>query len=693
MYYSLSLFFTITLFFSQESQWIHLKIEQYKKIAKIKTVYSGSSINYFQKKSTKKLNGRLVYEVINTDGISIYKSEIDCYCHIRFEDIENSQSEIVRVTETKKISYGISIPNRPGIDKIFLYHYSENKLILLLESKIEHSRTKLKIDQFDIIKMIDNGKPDNLINFVFLAEGYQKNEMDKFASDVQKAIDSLFTTAPFDMYKNYFNVYRINVESKESGSTHPATAQNDPAPAYSNETYFKSTYDGGVGKVHRLLIIQDEFNAELILNTHTPFWNQAFILVNDEMYGGSGGRHAVSSVNRDMANILIHEIGHSFAYLSDEYDYGTGSGFESTNTTLLSDRNNIKWSPWIKSSTPIPTPLTDTYENLVGLFEGAAYTPTGCYRPQLNCMMRIIYYEFCVVCKEQLVSSIYMKLKPNFLISPSNTNVISYGEALDFSIVEESGIQLVNSLLPKWYLNDKLIHTGFNLQIQPYDYLPHDQIRLKCILTDHTDLVRIPEKKKSLELIKKEWLIQKKKNNHLISFYPENKNLVLSKGKKLLFKVNIVNRTEDIYQEWFIDNKFLGSLDSMNFNSSDLKIGQYVMTYRLFNSQGERESEVNWNIDLQNPSLIQLEQNYPNPFNPSTTIRFQLSDRSKVSLIVLNSLGQTIRTLLISDLDPGIKEIIWDGKNNKNEYVSSGIYFYKLKTEGKSITKKMVLLK
>ena len=688
--YLLSLFIVISLVFSQKSQWLHLKIEQSNKKARIKSVFSGnSSTDYFQKKNKKNLGGRLLYEVFNSNGSSIYKSEKDCYCHIRVEEMDS------QVAEISNVIYGISIPRNPDIDKIVLYHYWKNERSLLLESEIKQSRSKLNIDEFKVTKVLNNGKAENLINLVFLAEGFQKNEMDKFAIEVQKVIDKFSVTEPFKEYRNYFNIYRIDVESKESGSSHPQTALNDPAPPYTNDTYFKSSYDGGGGTIHRLLVIQDEFKAELILNSHTPFWNQAFFIVNDEMYGGSGGRYAVSSNDFKMPRTMLHEIGHSFGDLSDEYDYGSddGLGFESINTTLTSNRKNIKWGLWIENNTPIPTPETEDYKNSVGLFEGAGYVSTGCYRPQLHCKMRNSLFEFCVVCKEQLVYSIYKNLTPNFLIYPNSNTVVSYGESLDFSIEELSGIHFVNSLRPKWYLNNKLVHTGYKLSIQPYDYLPLDEINLKFTLTDQTDFVRIPEKKKTLELIKKEWRIQKKKRNYIINSLPEKKNLIVVKGKKLIFKVDIINRTKDTYQEWLINDELSGSLDSLNFNSSGNEVGNHKITYSLFNNKGNKQAEILWNIDIQIPSSIKLEQNYPNPFNPSTSIRFQHNKRSKVTLRILNSLGQIIKTLLNHDLDPGIKEITWDGKNSKNEYVSSGIYFYNLKIDDKSITKKMVLLK
>ena len=85
-----------------------------------------------------------------------------------------------------------------------------------------------------------------------------------------------------------------------------------------------------------------------------------------------------------------------------------------------------------------------------------------------------------------------------------------------------------------------------------------------------------------------------------------------------------------------------------------------------------------------------LHQNYPNPFNPATTIQFELTTKSTISLVVYNIVGEKIATLIDNKLfSPGLQEIEWNAVD-----FASGVYFYQLKTAGEScITKKMILLK
>jgi hypothetical protein len=96
-------------------------------------------------------------------------------------------------------------------------------------------------------------------------------------------------------------------------------------------------------------------------------------------------------------------------------------------------------------------------------------------------------------------------------------------------------------------------------------------------------------------------------------------------------------------------------------------------------------------LDL--PHSFALHQNYPNPFNPLTEITFDLPRRSAVRLTVLNSLGQTVKTLTNRSKPAGPHTASWDGTDVSGAHVSSGVYFYRLETGDFTETKKMVLLK
>jgi hypothetical protein len=90
---------------------------------------------------------------------------------------------------------------------------------------------------------------------------------------------------------------------------------------------------------------------------------------------------------------------------------------------------------------------------------------------------------------------------------------------------------------------------------------------------------------------------------------------------------------------------------------------------------------------------IKFLKNYPNPFNPETTISFEISESGKTEVEIFNVKGQKVKTLLNENLEFGSHSIVWDGRNDKEEQVSSGMYFYRISVNGNQKTSKMLMLK
>ena len=97
-------------------------------------------------------------------------------------------------------------------------------------------------------------------------------------------------------------------------------------------------------------------------------------------------------------------------------------------------------------------------------------------------------------------------------------------------------------------------------------------------------------------------------------------------------------------------------------------------------------------IDFQHPMIYLLFQNYPNPFNSSTVIEYQISKRSKLNIAIYNVLGEKVITLFNDIRNPGIYKTSWDGINNSGNHVASGIYFCKMRSEGFTNIKKLVVI-
>lgn len=299
---------------------------------------------------------------------------------------------------------------------------------LVSEVHIPHQQPQLRASAENacVSTILSNGPPALRVNIVFLAEGYTATQQQAFTNQANFVLNQMMNVSPYKEYKSHFNAFAIFVPSAETGSDHPAEGTF-------RETYFSSSY--GTGSLTRLITIPPHtWNSNYgdgrgkvfaLLSEFLPEYDIPLLLVNDTEYGGSGGVPAIASVNSFSAELALHEIGHSFAGLGDEYeDHLPGyPEIEAPNTTRETNRDFIKWRLWISPEAPVPTPETFSYQDVVGLFEGAYFRPTGWYRPKFDCRMRNLAQPFCDVCRETHLLTIYTLLETIHGSTPADNNV------------------------------------------------------------------------------------------------------------------------------------------------------------------------------------------------------------------------------------------------------------------------------
>ena len=326
--------------------------------------------------------------------------------------------------------------------------------ILLLLALISGS---IHAQSATVFTVQENGSRDQQINIVFLSEGYTASDMPAFATHVNNAVAFLFSKEPWQQYRSYCNVYRIEIASNQSGCDNGDTS----GAGGIRDTYFNAGFN--TPSVGQLLSLAGtgSSRAYSLLNTHVPEYDVPVVMVNDTKYGGAGGGISVTSVHSASAAVLEHEIGHSFANLADEYDieYAIYTPQERSNNTAQTTRSLIKWNHWIDASTPIPTPETFQYEDKVGLFEGSMYRTSGWYRPHEDSLMRNLDRPCGNVNREQFVLKYYSRVSPIDSSSPPTTNQsISTFQNLSFNVTPKSpssgGPMVIN-----WKV-DGVIQTG-----------------------------------------------------------------------------------------------------------------------------------------------------------------------------------------------------------------------------------------
>jgi hypothetical protein len=223
-------------------------------------------------------------------------------------------------------------------------------------------------------KIYDGGDPHTAVDLAFIAEGYTANEMGKFRDDVKKMADYLFAEAPFSDYKNKFNIWAVEAISQESGTDIPG--ENLYVNTALNSSFY--TFD-----LARYLTTQD-IKAVNDFAAAVPHDN-IIVLINSNRYGGGGVYNYYSGTtagNQLSPKVFIHEFGHGFAGLADEY-YSSAVTYdefyplnvepwEPNITTRVNFES--KWKKMIASDIPQPTPSEEKFKNVTGLFEGGGYS-------------------------------------------------------------------------------------------------------------------------------------------------------------------------------------------------------------------------------------------------------------------------------------------------------------------------------
>jgi hypothetical protein len=297
--------------------------------------------------------------------------------------------------------------------------------------------------------LFENGLPETKVDLLILGDGYRADEMEKFHADARRLVDRLFREEPFKSRRRDFNVRAIDVPSSLSGV-------NRPHQGAARRTPLGLSY--GIFDSERYLLALDNRTIREVASS-APY-DFIEILVNEKTYGG-GGIHnwqATASVDSGFSDyVFVHEFGHAFAGLADEYytsdvAYETGAAVHpepwEPNITAEKDRAKLKWRDLVDGATPVPTPWDRepferasrdfqaqrkrlrsegapeekmdalfreekvletrllggmTWSGKVGAFEGAGYETKGLFRPETDCIMFTRDdVGFCRVCRKAI---------------------------------------------------------------------------------------------------------------------------------------------------------------------------------------------------------------------------------------------------------------------------------------------------
>lgn len=279
-----------------------------------------------------------------------------------------------------------------------------NEFDLVVDPHDYHIRNGCGHEHFRIRELEHNGSTGSKVDIVIVGDGYRKDQLHKLRKDAEKLVEVFFDTEPFKSRREDFNVRLLEVASPEAGI-------DDPRKQEYQDNIFGLSFNSL--ELDRYMLTTS--NKTLRDFTCNVPYDCVMLIANTEKYGGGGIFNLYStccSDNQYSGYIFVHEFGHSFGGLADEYYssdvsynemYPCGVEPWEPNITALLDTNDVKWGDLIEEGTPVPTPDDSTYNNIVGCFEGAGYSAKGLYRSYRDCrMFSKGLIPFCPVCRRAL---------------------------------------------------------------------------------------------------------------------------------------------------------------------------------------------------------------------------------------------------------------------------------------------------
>ena len=251
--------------------------------------------------------------------------------------------------------------------------------------------------------LLHNDSPEKCIDVAILAEGYTLQEMQAFYEDADIACKSIFDHEPFKSMKKRFNVVAVASPSTDSGVSVPRLNEWKHT-AFSS--HFSTFYSDRYLTTSRVKAIHDALAG-------IPY-EHIIILANTEEYGGGGiyNSYTLTTAHHPMFRpVVVHEFGHSFGGLADEYFYDNDVMTDTYPLDIEPWEQNIstqvdfaaKWKDMLSENTPVPTPAEVSENYPTGVYEGGGYSAKGIFRPAENCRMRTNEYPaFCPVCQRAL---------------------------------------------------------------------------------------------------------------------------------------------------------------------------------------------------------------------------------------------------------------------------------------------------
>ena len=323
--------------------------------------------------------------------------------------------EATRVRRAFENVFLLPMPSAPAEVTVLLYDFKGNVSATLTHtadpSDILIRRVEPVVPEHRYI--LESGSPQDKIDVAVVAEGYTSSEMELFYEDARKAVETILAHQPFGKYADRFNFVAVALPSEDSGVSVPGEGLWKKTALGSHfDTFYMERYLTTL----RLRQMHDALCG-------VPY-EHIVILANTDTYGGGGIFNSytlTTAHHKSFEPVVVHEFGHSFAGLADEYYYDDQfveyyypecEPWEQNITTLFDF--DSKWNDMLPQFVSVPTAPSQidvwqeikngkSPESMIGVYEGAGYQSKGVYRPYPDCRMKTNQAPaFCPVCQRAI---------------------------------------------------------------------------------------------------------------------------------------------------------------------------------------------------------------------------------------------------------------------------------------------------